>query len=735
MKRIISIISALFLVLSVCCSCGKAETSAVPKYQLPKKLSAAKSGTLAENSSYRLDWDYDLKCITLTDVNSGDSWSTIPEEYLKTATDTEEIVSSNLSVSLKITYIEPKQSLQMETDSAELLSNGGFIAAKRIENGIRLTYYFTEVEISVPVEYVLEQSGLTVSIIPEGITEGENKLYSVALLPFFASAKNNTDSYAFVPSGSGAIMYTDDTDRQARSYSEPVFGHDEAFQTTFKNQQTESVRLPVFGMKNGNKAMLGIIENGAECANIEAKTGDSGDGFSSVYTVFLMRGYANAYVKDVNGNNSEVKKYTNGIVDLDRMTVRYSLLSGENVGISEMAAAYREYLGLEPNEKADSPELMLTFYGGAQIRKLFLGIPYQAVVGVTDFDSAQSILADVQKNTGVGILANLKGFGESGLDYGELGGGFIFGSHAGSKKEFASLNDWCSEQGIVLSTELDLVHFNNSANGYSASFDTAITANEVAAKKYYYSVVTHEQNTELKAASFLMRGLTESLTKSVTKMTERYSLSAVTLGTLSNTAYSDYESDKYYNKANTAKDFEKTASAIKKNNTLIIADNANSYAAVKADYILNTPTSSSQYNDLDMDVPFYQMVFRGSVPISSRAINLADEARTEFLKAVSTGSSLYFTVCHNVGDEFIVGVHDALAVSEYSGISGIITEYVNESKELLSKVSDSLILSYQRDGNLSRTEFSNGTVVYVNFGNTEKKTELGTVKAQSFIYR
>lgn len=729
MKRLTAVILTLVLLLTVCCSCKGNEAAAVAAYKLPERLSAAKSCVLAENENHRLDWDYSLKRLILTELKSGKAWSSYPDGI----GDGEEALESNLSASIKISYIEPVKTVEMETDSQSLLANGGFIAAKKIKNGIRLTYYFNDVEISVPVEYVLDENGLTASVLPSGITEGKNKLYSVSLLPFFASAENNTDSYVFVPSGSGALMYTDDKERTTRSYSEPVFGQDETVQDTFKNKQTQSIKLPVFGIKSEDSAMLGILEEGAESAYIEAKTGDSVDGYSYVYAKFLLRGSANAYVKDVNGGNSEVKKITDGFVALERMTVRYSILSDKAPDYNLMAAAYREYLGLKSSTAA-VPELMLGIWGGAEVRRLFLGIPYHTVEGVTDFNSAKEILADIKAEADVGIVADLKGFGKSGIDYGKIGGGFKFGGFAGKQKDFESLNSWCEQENIVLAVDYDLMYFNKSSSGYSASFDTAKTANDIKAQKQYYSIVTHEKRTDIKATSLLKRGLTDSLSNSLLKATESYGIRSVGLASLSSSAYSDYKNPSYYNKAGSAEDFAELMGKIKQSGKSFVAENANSYSAVFADYILNSPTSSSLYNALDVEIPFYQMVFHGAIPLSSGAINLADDGKTEFLKAMSTGSSLYFTVCDSVDSDFIVGVHDALAVGEYSGIKDMLIDYAEQSKELIARVGNSNIVSYEIKDSLSRTEFENGTVVFVNFGNADKKCELGTVKAQDFIY-
>ena len=129
------------------------------------------------------------------------------------------------------------------------------------------------------------------------------------------------------------------------------------------------------------------------------------------------------------------------------------------------------------------------------------------------------------------------------------------------------------------------------------------------------------------------------------------------------------------------------------------------------------------------------MVFKGSAAISGGTINLASNEKTEFLKTVSLGCSLGFAVCADFDDNAILSNHSAIGESVYDDISSDIIKMVNQSKPLLDKVRTASIDSYEQSGELSKTVFDNGVTVYVNFGQQNVKTEIGTVSPQSFIFK
>ena len=105
------------------------------------------------------------------------------------------------------------------------------------------------------------------SVDPTERTEGDNKVYSIALSPFFCSVSNgSSDGYLFVPSGSGALIKPHEWEADVGyTCSYPVYGEDGQLKNTNNSGITNSqpVRLPVYGAADGNRGVRAIIEKGA----------------------------------------------------------------------------------------------------------------------------------------------------------------------------------------------------------------------------------------------------------------------------------------------------------------------------------------------------------------------------------------------------------------------------------------------------------------------------------------
>lgn len=729
---ILSIVVALICAL-VLSSCSNTVNSVFPgQYQLPEKLSTTRTNVISENESLKLSWDLEKLCVLLRDKQTGNIWSTTPYENYSAGGTDDEYRGDGVCSMIYLTYIDAEKSNEVTVQS---YSKASYVTAKKSKGTLLLIFYFDDVGISVPVRFSLEKDCLSASVETAGITENKNLITNISLLPFFNSAKNSDSTYLFVPSGSGAIMKTDQNIRAARSYSESVYGDDPIEAPIYKDTGTQSVKLPVFGVNRGNSGMLSVISEGAESADICASAGDPQYGYSAAYPTFYLRRGAEAYVTGSDNTNNKLYKYADGIVKTERFTVKYYPLSSAQSDYNGMAKKYREYLikneGLKSN--VSTPDTMFTMYGGFQSRKLFLGVPYNSLTPLTTFDEAQSIIERFKNKSGASIAVNLKGFSDSGLDSGKFAGGFTAASKLGGNKGLKSFNQYCSENGVDSFLDFDLIYYSKSSNGFSTR-NSAVTANGLRAKRYNYNIVTREQEST-ENIYLASRGLLASSAYSIADKMAALGINGTGLSTLSSVAYSDYSSSDTYCKAGMANDVKRIIESVNNKGLKTFGECANGYAAVKLDYIFNTPSTSSRYNALDEDIPFYQMVFKGSAAISGGTINLASNEKTEFLKTVSLGCSLGFAVCADFDDNAILSNHSAIGESVYDDISSDVIKMVNQSKPLLDKVRTASIDSYEQSGELSKTVFDNGVTVYVNFGQQNVKTEIGTVSPQSFIFK
>lgn len=743
-NRIIAFLTVSVMVLCLCsCSDSGDNNKRKVNYSKLKAGMGVKSGVVTENDGFTLSWDSERACIYLTDKASGDVWSTIPYDYYESG---EASGRANIMMSspIMLEYVNTgnKSAVKSVNGYTGILKNGK-IGCKKIENGIKVYYFFDKLELVVPVDYTLKDNGIEISVTPKEIIETDNLVYKISFAPFLCSAKNSSDNqqqYIVVPSGSGALMYTDERQGSLdlREYSENVYGNDPARYESEKLSNTQTVRMPVFGAKDGDSAILGIISEGAASASVDAIVGDAKIGWSAVYPTFTVRG-SNVSAVDFTGGSSVVETISEELTGYDKLSVGYYPLGGEDADYSGMAEFYRDYLKKSAGKKSENikeKSLTLNVLGGLQIKSLMLGIPYRKTVSATTYGEALEIIKDVEKAADMPIDVVMSGFGASGLDIGKLAGGFSLSSVFGNKKSLKALQKYCSDNKIPLFADFDIVRFNSSAKGFSKTFDAAKSSNSFTAYQYHYSVSLRDTNSELERFVLLNRASLSEAADKVFDYAEDIGFNALGLSTLGNIAYSDYDAQESFVRGKTESDVAKILKNADKKGLSVAVGEANDYAAVNADKIFEAPVTSSMYDILDADIPFYQMVFKGMTDVSAESINIAANTRERFLKTLEGGSAMSFTLCARYDSDFAYSQHSALAVSVADDNIGLISSLAQESRDFYeavrsAEIKEHIILSKT----LRCTVFDNGVTLWVNYSDKAADTSHGTVEANSFMFR
>ena len=724
MKRIIAVLIAFLIVFSFA-SCGKS-VPAVKKYNKEQKFSAYTSGIVAENNSWQLNWDSEKRRILLKNKESGIVWSTLPSELLETRYDEDGYEENNhpqLENPLILEYVDTKK-MNINTLYAYVSSlQKGNYSAEKIDNGIKITYSFPSAEISVPVEYRLIDDGVNVSVDPLQITEGSSKIYRIALSPFFCSVKNDDgNGYLFVPSGSGTLITPiGKSSDVGTTCSYPVYGYDLQLDGSegigYTNHQP--VRLPVFGAASSGKGTLAVIDSGSETADIDCSVGNSKIDYSTVYAAFRIRG------KSASGS------YSDGTIS-QKISVSYYPLSGQDANYIGMAKKYRSLLDGTMQKNADNRLLSLEVYGAAYTNAQILGVPYKKLSTLTTVSETEEMLNEIIDKTGEKPLVNLIGFGNSGIDTGKIGGGYQIASKLGNKKSIKSFLDFCSNNQIKAFLDFDIINFSKSGCGLSKARSYANSAIGQRAVKINRDFVTKK---ETKVAEyFAARNKTEELGKKAVDTALKNGFGGVSLTTASSSVYSDYSDRAYYNCGNYGKSFSAISDYSAKNKISVLASSANEYAALLSDYITASPLSSDKNDLFDIDIPFYQMVFKGEKPIYTASVNLSFDETKAFLSAAECGLGLQFSLIKNYSRNLLSASRSDLHKMIYDDLYDDIIEKTNDYKAYFEKVKNAKIVNHTITGDLRKTEFDNGITVYVNFGKSDIQTEIGTVAAESYIY-
>ena len=741
MKKIISKALALLFVVGLCSGCsGDKTVSVTKKYKAPDSFNSSVDEIIASNDNYTLKWNSEYKRVVLSDNNTGNEWSTTPNDANDNGVDDFGFpIEADPQVNSPITveYIDPKtntpQNLIGYTGSVRM----GNIDCKAIKNGVCVTYYFEDESIAIPVEYVLRSNGLKISVNPKEIKEGKNKLLSVTLAPFLCSVKNtSSDGYLFVPSGSGSIVYPKISSQNGTSFSSPVYGRDLTMQQYNKLTNTEDIKLPVYGAKNGDTATFIIIENGAECAELVGNMGSETLNYSNIGSKFVMRGYDQRTASVFAGSKSLQSIYADSLIS-GEVSIGVYPLTGEMADYNGMVKAYQQYLtdnGELKKTEYDKAKLHLKFYGGTNVKKSFLGVPYNSLFCLTSITEAQNISDKIIKNTGASVSVELSGFGDSGLDIEKLAGNYKIASKLGSVKQLKNLQSSLENNKADLYFDFDITGIGKSGNSWSYFGDIAKGPTGLKTYQYGYDRTIRSQDSAIAKYGLLSRNkLIESAQKLI-KKTKGFKLSGIGIDSLSYIKYSDYRNIKYYAANNMSTDVKAVIKAM--GNKKVLVNNANAYAACLATQITDAPTGSAEYDVFDVNIPFYQMVFCGYKPITSSPINSATDPKDAALSALEGGSGLSYSVIANYDTSLVSSQYRELHQSLYSDIKDEITEAYNSASDFYKSIGNSKIQSYEiLSDNMRKTVFENGTLIITNHSEKAEACEYGEIPAKSFIVK
>lgn len=728
-------LAVLFLMPMLFTGCG--EETVKPFAAYAENSKARVNDASVENENYALMWSDSAQRFGLLDKKTGQGYYSAPLGYAS---------DDDISAPVTIDYYSDGGVVTISASGASACLANDTYSSEQIENGFRAVYSFPEERIAVTVEYLLREDGLEIRIPMDGIQEDTNHVYEIKVAPFMAAAKTDSGSYMMVPSGSGSLIYAKtSTDIEPETYSEAVYGGDMSEPLFYQFRMLGQVHLPVFGVMNDDgdettprTGMLGIIENGADCAWINAANGGLYSEYANVYASFRIRSEEKVIYNDQGGTKATGKRFSDTVADYEYLSVRYIPLSeakGEDVTYNGMAARYRQYLqskGYLQNRSENTPALSVNMLGATQITESFFGIPYQTDVSVTTLERTQEILAELKEQIGdKSMLVSLVGYGKGGLANSVIGGGYKLSSTVGKKSDLEALREYASSHGIVLSMDYESAQFQKSGGGISVGSDSARRVSTLKSEILTYSMSSGLENEDGLSWYLVTRDQLTTVMEKAIAAVDKNGMDAISFGSLNRIVYSDFRTEGYAASGN----FSSQVEAVLKENAdmTIVASEANDYVALNADYITEVPMHSTKFNLLDEDIPFYSLVFQGYVPLSSSSINLAVNTEDAYLKAVATGMTLQFTLCDTLHDSIQFDEDTAFVSSRYADWKDRIAAMVAESADVYAKVGNQAILRYEQLGDLSFTTFENGVKVIVNYGEEAVTYNDIQIEANSFI--
>ncbi len=659
----------------------------------------------------------------------------------------------NLGSDYQIIFVDQNGATSAKNTLAGAVNKDN-VRITQTQDGLKVWYYFEDVQVGFSICYQLTGDGFTVTVpfedfiehIGEGRTAADRGtvsywgIRSISILPYFGAADSEDEGYMLIPDGSGALINFNNQKASYGAYSQDVYGRDPVLILDKSLKTAKNVLMPVFGASFGNHGFFAAAESGGASAAVNAVSSGTLTSYNNVYmqfryrqTMSATRSVANSY-GGTNTLGSTVvveNQYSQGYYRL-----RYFLLTEEKADYVGMAECYRDYLvsqGLVKKESAKTAPLYLTLYGGIEDTDYFLGIPYKTVKAFTTYKQAKEILKELTDGGVNQIAVRYLGWQKGGLQA-SVPTKVKYESRLGGKKDFKELADYAESKGVKLFADVDFMNLYQSGT-YSVHSDAIQAATHDTAYQYTYDPNTGNKQEENRWQMLTPNLSMEAFTR-LMKQKDKLLTKNISLGAAGSTLYSDFTARKNaIHRDDTASLWAGMVQSAGENFEGVMVETGNIYAAIYADYIADVATESTHFNLADESVPFYQIVLHGYISYSTEPVNLTPDPAKAVLKALETGSCLEFSMVAGDAHELVTTRYNYLYNASYSAWSKRIQEYYAQVAPVLLAVADSEITGHERLADeVYRTDYGAAGSVYVNYGKKDVTAGQVTVAAKSYVF-
>lgn len=596
---------------------------------------------------------------------------------------------------------------------------------------------------TIPLEYRLVGPHLEVSI-PTGqiIETGSGKLAAIDLLCFFGAGGVDEDGYILVPNGSGSLIYFNNG-KSNEKYNQYVYGLDEAVPSFTVVEETEKIRLPVFGIKKSNKAIFAEITGGETLANIIARVSGSINSYNNAYASFTVRGYERVSVFGTTGVSADLPTLEKELYNLE-LKVCYSFLGNEEASYSGMANHYRNALiergVLTPQKEAGDIPFYLDILGGVKIQKSILGVNYLGVHAMTRFEQAEKIV-DAFNAEGVSSLrVNYLGWFNGGY-YHDVPKKVKVESGLGRKQALYSLDKKLKDIGGRLYGDVALQRVTYEAEGldYNWRLENSQYYSGISVAMGRVNPATlrigpmnyYETMYNVLSPKFLVRHVERFL-----KSMGRVELRSVSLRDMGDMVASDKRRTQIINRQQSKQIVLAQLDKIKNQMEHLMINGGNDYSWAYASDLVNIPMGQNPYYIVDEEIPFYQMVIHGCIDYTGKALNLTSryDAEDILLELLETGASPHYTLSYEKSSDIKYSGLNYMYSTCYEIWLEEAVEIYHKANEVLKHTKGSFMVEHRiLDKGVKVITYDNGCVLYINTGHEAVRLGEKTLPARGYV--
>ncbi len=626
----------------------------------------------------------------------------------------------------------------------------GQVKAEGIENGVRFIYTIGTLTATadgvatyfeIPLEYRLEDDKLVVSVPASGIKEyGNGYIHRIQLLRYMGAANNTEDGYIVVPNGSGSIINFNNGKTTAASYAQYIYDIDPmvANYTTIEN--TESAKLPIFGLCREDSSVLVTVEDGATSSVITAGISGSYNDYNYAYPTFVLRNIDN--LKMFGNSTTDVYVMEPDMYDIN-MEVSYTFLTEDYKGYSGMANYYRERLIEEGVLTEITEQTDIPFYydviAGVKKTSHFLGVQYLQNFSMTDFDEAGEMAEKLAEQGITNQVMNLQGWFNGGY-YHDTPDKIKVTWKLGGKSGLEKLNDTLAGLGGKLYADVAVQqvtfaddHFNYSAEssryygaGYVASFGQVnpTTLRNTSGLDYY------ETKYDVLSPKFLPRYM-----GAFTKKIQKYDVDGVSLRDLGNYLSSDKKRTEIINREEALDILLAQFEALDATDKNLMTNSANAYSFKYSDDIINAPIAHNSFPIVDANIPLYEMVIHGCIPYSTELLNFedAEDMSETVLTLIESGASPHYVFTWEESSKMKDTGLNRYYATTFDIWSVEAVDIYNQVNDALKYVSNAQMVEHEiLDNDVRKVTYSNGVIIYLNYGDEAQNVDGVEIPAMSY---
>ncbi|SEL25478.1 hypothetical protein SAMN04487770_10810 [Butyrivibrio sp. ob235] len=589
---------------------------------------------------------------------------------------------------------------------------------------------------NVSVVYKLDGNDLVVEVPMKDLAYKEDSpIYTLTPLPYFGAGGTDEEGYMFVPEGGGATINFNNGKTSQSSYYTNVYGWDMCLSRDAVVHNTRAY-YGVFGVAEGDDSFICILEEGSPYASIQADISGKNNSYNYVNAVYSICQREQYDVGDI--ANSDVYEYVPSLPD-ETLTRRYTFINSGNY--VDMAKEYGTYLdnkygdSLAVNNDESAP-VAIEIVGAIDKVRQILGVPVKRPLKLTSYKEAADMIKDLSASGVKNMSVKLTGWCNGGVDQKLLKKAKPIGS-LGSKKDLKNLAKVGEETDstIYLNGITQYANSSNLLDGFFSYRDAAKLISKEQAKLYDYSHITYAQRENSDHLYYLLHtNLAMNIADKFAKAVKTYN-AGVSFQDMGKDLSSDFYRKNTHSRQTVKSLQEEEFKKIQSEGTPIMINMGNDYAVPYASMVTGMDLRGSEYTILDQCVPFYQLAVHGKVNYTGDSINVGGNQENEVLYSAEYGAGLYFTFMKETSFATQKTLYTDYYGATYDSWKDKMVEiYTRYNEELGHTFNQEMVDHENITEDLSRTEYADGTNVYVNYGYSDVQTPDGkTVPARDYL--